>query len=129
MKNDILHHSIRLNLVFTKFCRIFPEKQNFGSGKPDTQSRNQLVIKHNWFKMSKSRKCQPNWSNKTLKTGFFQISGKTGSRIRNFFSLKPPCGQDGANKKKFSQIGPAVPELLSLTHTNTHTDKDPTTLE
>ena len=61
---------------------------------------------------------QSNWSNNTLKSGFFRISGKTGSRIRNFFSLKPPCGQDGANKKKFSQIGPAVPELLSLTHTN-----------
>ena len=51
------------------------------------------------------------------------------NRIRNFFSLKPPCDQDGANKKKFSQIGPAVPELLSLTHTDIQTDKDPTTLE
>ena len=26
----------------------------------------------------------------------------------DFFGLKPPCDQDGANKKKFSQIGPAV---------------------
>ena len=49
----------------------------------------------------------------------FQISGKTESRIRNFFSLKPPCGQDGANKKKFSQIGPAVPEFLRDTQTDT----------
>ena len=47
----------------------------------------------------------------TIKSGFFRISGKTGSRIRNFFGLKPPRDQDGANKKKFSQIGPAVPEL------------------
>ena len=29
-----------------------------------------------------------------------------------FFGLKPPRDQDGANKKKFSQIGPAVPEEI-----------------
>ena len=54
---------------------------------------------------------------------FFRISGKTGSRIRIFFGLKPPCDQDGANKKKFSQIGPAVPELLRDRQTNRHTDR------
>ena len=43
------------------------------------------------------------------------FSGKTGSRIRKFFSLKPPRDQDGANKKSFSQIGPAVPELYTQT--------------
>ncbi len=42
---------------------------------------------------------------------FFRILGKTGLRIRNVFSLKPSRDQDGANKKRFSQIGPAVPEL------------------
>ena len=52
---------------------------------------------------------------------FFRIFGKTGPRIRNFFSLKPSRDQDGANKKKFSQIGPAVPELLSFRQT----DKNP----
>ena len=83
------------------------------------------MLTHILVKMSKSWKFQPNWSNNTLKTGFFRICGKTGSRFRNFFDLKPPCDKDGANKKKFSQIGPAVPELLSLTHTNTHTDKNP----
>ena len=51
----------------------------------------------------------------------FRIFGKTRSRIRNFFSLKPPRDQDGANKKKFSQIGPAVPELLR----DRQTDKTP----
>ena len=66
---------------------------------------------------------QPNWSNNTLKSGFFQISGKTGSRIRNFFCLKSLCNLDGANKRKFSQIGPAVPELLSLTQTDRQTDR------
>ena len=49
---------------------------------------------------------------------FFRIFGKTGPRIRNSFSLKPSRDQDGANKKKLSQIGPAVPELLR--HTQTH---------
>ena len=60
---------------------------------------------------------------------FFRISGKTGSQTRNFFDLKPSRDQDGANKKKFSQIGPAVPELLSHRQTDRQTDKDPTTLE
>ena len=52
----------------------------------------------------------PNWSNNTLKSGFSGFPEKTGSRIRNFFGLKPSPDQDGANKKRFSQIGPAVPE-------------------
>ena len=53
---------------------------------------------------------------------FFRIFGKTGPRIRNFFSLKPPRDQDGANRKKFRQIGPAVPEELGniQTHRLTH---------
>ena len=42
---------------------------------------------------------------------FFRIFGKTGPRIWNFFSLKPSRDQDGADKKRLSQIGPAVPEL------------------
>ena len=46
---------------------------------------------------------------------FFRIFGKTKSRIRN---LKPSRDQDGANKKKFSQIGPAVLELLRDTQTH-----------
>ena len=54
----------------------------------------------------------------------FRISGKTRHRIQNFFGLKPPRDQDGANKKKFSQIGPAVPEELGniQTHTDSLTD-------
>ena len=39
----------------------------------------------------------------------------------DFFGLKPPCDEDGANKKKFSQIGPAVPELLRDKRTDRHT--------
>ena len=68
-------------------------------------------------------KFQPNWSNNTLKSGFFRIYGKTGSRIWNFFGLKPPCDQDEANKKKFIQIGPAVLELWGKLHTYIHTDR------
>ena len=60
---------------------------------------------------------------------FFRIFGKTGPRIWNFFSLKPSRDQDGANKKRLSQISPAVPELLSFRqtyiHTYIHTDKNP----
>ena len=53
---------------------------------------------------------------------FFRIFGKTGPPIR-FFCLKPSPDQYGANKKKFSQIGPAVPELLRDRQTNRHTDR------
>ena len=54
---------------------------------------------------------------------FFRIFGKIKSQIRNYFCLKPSPDQYGANKKRFSQIGPAVPELLRDTHTHTHTDR------
>ena len=122
MKNDISHHGILLNVIFARFYRIFPEKPDSRSGKPDARSRNLFVLKHIWFKVSITQKCQPNWSNNTLKSRFFRISGKTGSRIRNFFGLKPSRDQDGANKKKFSQISLAVPDLLRDTQTDRHTD-------
>ena len=44
----------------------------------------------------------------------------TGSRIQNFFGLKPSRDQDGANKKKFSQIGPAVPEEIDHKQAHKH---------
>ena len=53
---------------------------------------------------------------------FFRIFGKTGSRIRIFFGLKPSPDQTGANKKKFSQIGPAVPQEIGHKHTSKHTN-------
>ena len=37
--------------------------------------------------------------------------------------LKPPCDQDRANKKKFSQICPAVLEEISRKHTHEQTRK------
>ena len=45
------------------FCRIFPEKPDSGSGKPDTQSRNLFVLKYTWLKVSITWKFQPNWAN------------------------------------------------------------------
>ena len=54
---------------------------------------------------------------------FFRIFGKTGPRIRNFLCLKPSPDQYGANKKRFSQIGPAVPELLRDKHTYIEKDR------
>ena len=112
MKNDISHHGILLNLIFAQFCRIFPGKnRNFGSGKMDIRSRNLFALKHIWVKVSITWEFQPNRLNVSLKTGFFRISGKSGSQIRNFFGLKPSRDQDGANKK-MSQIGPAVPEEI-----------------
>ena len=102
------------------FCRIFRKKPDSGSEKPDTRSRNLFVLKHIWVKMSIIWEFQPNWSNNTLKSGFFRFFGKTGSWIRNFFGLKPSRDQDGANKKKFSQIGPAVPEEIEDKQTYKH---------
>ena len=103
------------------FAGFFREKPDSGSGKSDTRSRNLFVLKHIWVKVSISWEFQPNRSNNTLKTGFFRISGKSGSRIRIFFGLKPSRDQDGANKKKFSQIGPAVPEEIGHKQTRTQT--------
>ena len=103
------------------YAGFFRKKPDSGSGKPDTRSRNLFVLKHIWVKVSISWEFQPNRSNNTLKTGFFRISGKSGSRIRIFFGLKPSRDQDGANKKKFSQIGPAVPEEIGRKQANTQT--------
>ena len=53
------------------------------------------------------------------------FAGKTGRRIRFFPAKKFSPYTDGAGKKKFSRIGPAVPELLSYIQTDRHTDKNP----
>ena len=38
-----------------------------------------------------------------------------------FFGQKPTPDQDGADKKKFSQIGPAIPQEVTSTHAHTQT--------
>ena len=50
---------------------------------------------------------------------FFWISR---SQVQNSFDLEPLHDQDGA-KIFFSQIGPAVPELLRDKQTHIHTDR------
>ena len=49
-------------------------------------------------------------------SGFFE-KPDPGSGSGVFFSLKPSCGKTELTKKEFSQITPAVPELLSFRHT------------
>ena len=122
MKNDVSHHGILLNLIFAQFAG-FSGKTVFRIRKIGYLIQNLFVLKHIWVKVSITFKFQPNWSKNTLKSGFFRISGKSGSRIRNFFGLKPSRDQDGANKKKFSQIGPAVPEEIGHEQTRTHARK------
>ena len=52
------------------------------------------------------------------KNWFFPDFWKNWIPDLNFFGLKPSRDQDGANKKKFSQIGPAVSELLKHRQTD-----------
>ena len=84
-----------LNLNLARFVRKKPDS---GSRKLDTWSRNLFLLKHIWVKISITWKFQPNWSNNTLKSGFFRIS-----QIRNFFDLKPSRDLDGANKKSLAK--------------------------
>ena len=94
MKNDISHHGILLNLI--RKPRLWIRKTRYPIQKF-------ICVKTFLVQGKYYPKVQPNWSNNTPKSGFFRISGKTGSRIRNFFGLKPPCDQDGANKKSLSK--------------------------
>ena len=79
------------------FAGFFREKPDSGSGKPDTWSRNLFVFKHIWVEVSITWEFQPNWSNNTLKSGFFRISGSgiqfSGSGIRFFPEKSVKIGQ------------------------------------
>ena len=46
---------------------------------------------------------QPNWSNNTLKSGFLPDFRKNQIPDPEFFGLKPPLDQDGANKKSLAK--------------------------
>ena len=68
----------------------------------------------------------PSWSRDGLRPKKFRIRDpvfpdKTGSWIRIFLAKNQPLDQDGANKKRISQIGPAVPEEIGNIHTYTQT--------
>ena len=54
---------------------------------------------------------------------FFPDFRKNRTTDPEFFSLKPSRDQDGANKKKFSQIVPAVPEEIEDKQTYTQANK------
>ena len=53
---------------------------------------------------------------------FFSDFRKNWIPDPDFFSLKPSRDQDGANKKKFSQISPAVPEEIGRKQANKQTN-------
>ena len=123
MKNDISHNGILLNLIFAQFCRIFLRKTGFRIWKTGYPIQKFICVKTYLVQGEYYPKISAKLVklNNTLKSGFFRISGKTGCRIRNFFGLKPSRDQDGSNKKKFSQIGSAVPELLGNSQTDRQT--------
>ena len=58
------------------------------------------------------------WSDKMVQIFVPWNLGFSRSQIQNLFGQKPPPDQEGANKKKFSQIGPAVPEEIGYKHAN-----------
>ena len=113
MKNDVSHHGILLNLSFAQFCRIFPGKTRFRIRKTGYPIQKFICVKTYFGQGEYYLKITAKQVKNTLKTGFFRIYGDP-----DFFGLKPSRDQDGANKKKFSQIGPAVPELLRDTQTH-----------
>ena len=105
-------------LEYEKWCITswYTVKPDFCPILPDFSGKNRIPDPEKWIT---DLEIYAKLVKNTLKFGFFRISGKSGSRIRNFFGLKPSRDQDGANKKKFSQIGPAVPEEIGHKHTNT----------
>ena len=69
-----------------------------------------LISYKSWFMHQSSISTPSRWSG--------LVPPGSGSQIQNFFGLKPARDQDGANKKKFSQIGPAVPEEIGRKQTS-----------
>ena len=72
-----------------------------------------LISYKSWFMHQSSISTPSRWSG--------LVPPGSGSRIQNFFGLKPSRDQDGANKKKFSQIGPVVLEEIGRNHTHKQT--------
>ena len=104
MKNDVSHEGILLNLIFAQFCQIFLGKTGFRIQK-FICVKTYLGQGEYYLKFSaKSVKYYP-------------------TQIRNFFSLKPSRDQDRDNKKKFSQIGPAVLEDIGCKQASKQTNK------
>ena len=113
MKNDVSHHGILLNLIFAQFCWIFPGKTGYPIQKYICvktylgQSEYYLRISAKSVKYYPENRVFPDFRK-------FRIPDP------EFFGLKPSRDRDGANKKKFSQIGPAVPEEIGRKQTRKH---------
>ena len=112
MKNDISHHVILLSLIFAQFCRIFPGKTGFRIRKTGYPIQKFICVKtylgQGEYYMRISAKLVKKHPKIRVFPDFYKI------RIPNWelFCLKSFRDQDGANKKKFSRIGPKVPEEI-----------------
>ena len=94
------------NVIF----RFLPDFAGFS----DVKSGKKIFVCPPSNKKNLSWKFQLNLTTNTIEITiirfFPDFSGKTGQGIRIFLDRKSPHAKDGANKKKFSQIGPGVPE-------------------
>ena len=117
MKNDVSHHGILLNLIFAQFCRIFPGITGFRIRKNGYPVQKFICVKTYLGQGEYYLKISAKLVKKYPKIRVFPDFQKIRIPDPDLFSLKPSRDQDGANKKKFSQIGPAVPELLSFRQT------------
>ena len=120
MKNDVSHHGILLNLIFAQFCRIFPGKTGFRIRKTGYPIQKFICVKTYLGQGEYYLKFSAKLVKKHPKIRVFPDFRKIRIPDPEFFGLKPSRDQDGANKKKFSQIGPAVPEEIGRKQTNTH---------
>ena len=109
MKNDVSHHGILLNLIFAQFCRIFLGKTGFRIRKTGYPIHKFICVK--------TYLGQGKYYLKISAKFLFLDFLKNWIRDPDFFGLKPPCDQDGANKKRLSQISPAVMEEIGCKHT------------
>ena len=86
--------------------------------KPDSRSGKFRI--RNFFCATFCRSLK--MSNNTVKEWIFRISGKSGTWILNsflFFAKNPSTDQD-TNKMNFSQIGLAVLEEITYTHSTSY---------
>ena len=121
MKNDVSHHGILLNLIFAQFCRIFPGKTGFRIRKTGYPIQKFICVKTYLGQGEYYLRISAKLVKKHPKIRVFPDFRKIRILDAEFFGLKPSRDQDGANKKKFSQIGPAVPEEIGRKQTNKQT--------
>ena len=123
MKNDVSHHGILLNLIFAQFCRIFPGKTGFRIRKIGYPIQKFICVKTYLSQGDYYLKFSAKLVKKHPKIRVFPDFRKIQIPDPDFFGLKPSRDQDGANKKKYSQIGPAVPEKIGRKQASKQTNK------